>query len=215
MNLYQMQERVRAIVDDDTLVETWGLDLFNQGLGEVASVVNLPALDTWNTLTVAALASNAALPDGFMRELHTVRDNARPDVPIKIVSSLKALTDEYGVLGDETGPIEACCEEGGTLYYAPWTQEEAELTVGYYREPTVLAEPTDVPSDIPSAFHASILVNYVAWKLYEMLEDGMSGEAVMSQRYGNNFQQALAMLAERYKDTSRKHIRRQIRPGFF
>lgn len=210
-----MQTRVQVIVDDDNLVDSMSPGLFNQGMQEVAAVVNLPALDTWNTLTVGALASNAALPADFMRELHTVRDTARPDVPIKIVSSLKALTDEYGVLGDETGPIEACCEEGGTLYYAPWPEEAATLTIGYYRQPEELAASTDIPSCIPLAFHASILVNYVAWRCYEILEDGMSGENVMSQRYAGNFQQALALLADRYRDTSRKHVRRAIRPRYF
>uniref|UniRef100_I2Q026 Uncharacterized protein n=1 Tax=Desulfovibrio sp. U5L TaxID=596152 RepID=I2Q026_9BACT len=210
-----MQERVRRIVDDDALVAGLCLDLLNQGLLEVASLVNLPALDSWATLTIPAAASNAALPDGFMRELHTIRDQARPDVPIAIVSSLKALADEFGVIGHEKGPIEACCEEAGVLSFAPQPVEETKLTVGYYREPAALALAADVPSCIPSAFRVALLVNYAAWKCFELLEDGMSGETVMSARYQGDYQQAVAALAAKFPDVSRKRVARVRRARWF
>lgn len=215
MNLYQMQERVRVIVDDNKLVDSHDLALFNQGMQEVATLVNLPALDTWGTLSVSAAASNATLPAGFMRELHTVRDNVRPDVEIPIVSSLQALTDMHGVQGSEAGPIETCCEEGGVLYFAPQPVEAATLKIGYYREPTPLALATDVPVCIPTAFHEAVLVNYVAAKLFALLEDGMSGETANFNRYMSMYQQGVESLAAKYPDTSRKRVARVRRARWF
>ncbi|MHC1787885.1 phage adaptor protein [Solidesulfovibrio sp.] len=215
MNLHQMQERVRVIVDDDKLVDNHSLALFNQGMLEVATLVNLPALDTWGTLPVAAAASNAALPAGFMRELHTVRDNVRPDVEIPIVSGLQALAAMHGVQGVEKGPIETCCEEGGVLYFAPQPVESATLTVGYYREPAPLALATDVPVCIPVAFHEAVLVNYVAAKLHALIEDGMSGETANFNRYMGMYQQGVEALAAKYPDTSRKRVARVRRARWF
>lgn len=216
MNAWQMTQRIQSIVDNvDLATPDKVLTLLNEGLFDVATDVNLPALDTWGTVTVAAVASNASLPDGFMRELHTVYDSKRPDVDIPIVSSLKTLTNIHGVLGSETGPIEECCEEDGVLYFAPTPTEETSLVVGYYREPAALADPTDIPSCLPQAFHDACLINYVAWRLFSIMEEGMDGETVMTARYQGFYHQALAALATRYPDTSRKRVRRVRRARWF
>lgn len=210
-----MQERVRLIVEDDKLVDANCPALFNQGLLEVATLVNLPALDTWATLTIPAAASNAALPAGFMRELHTVRDMSRPDVEIHIVSGLQMLTEMYGVQGVDKGPVESCCEEAGTLYFAPQPVEDATMKVGYYREPAPLALATDMPTCLPSMFHDSVLVSFVAARLFALVEDGMSGETAMTNRYLGLYQQGVEALAAKYPDTSRKRVARVRRARWF
>lgn len=214
MNLWQMEERVRRIVNDpsqngdDVLVP-----LFNEGLQDVATLVNLPALDTWGEVPVASLASNASLPDGFMRDLHTIYDTARQDVDIPIMASRRLLR-EVAHAGD--GPaIAACCEEGGVLYFAPAPATSTSLVVGYYRMPAELANPTDIPAELPMAFHDAALVNYVAFRLFSRLEEGEAGETVMTARYQSFYQQALVSLAAQYPDTSRKRTRRIRRARWF
>jgi len=216
VNLWQMTLRVQKIVDNKDLTQPdQVLTLFNEGLQDVATQINLPALDTWGEVSVSALASNASLPDGFMRELHAVYDAARPDHDLPIVSSLSVLTKEFGIIGSKSGPIEACCEEDGTIYFAPVPVNATSLVVGYYREPTELVDSTDIPSCLPQAFHDACLVNYVAWRLFALMEEGMDGETVMTARYQGFYQQALASLASRYPDTSRKRVRRVRRVRWF
>jgi len=216
VNLWQMTLRVQQVVDVPDLTTPDAVQtLLNEGLQDVATQVNLPALDTWGAFPLPALASNASLPDGFMRELHTVYDAANPDHDIPILSSRNVLVQQFGALGTKIGPIEACCEEDGTLCFAPWPAEATSLVVGYYRAPTELVDPTDIPNCLPLAFHDACLVNYVAWRLYSIAEEGMDGETVMTARYQGLYQQALASLTARYPDTSRKRVRRVRRARWF
>lgn len=131
------------------------------------------------------------------------------------MSSLRALTEEFGVPGVDKGPVEACCEQAGVLYFAPQPTQETLLRVGFYSQPGALAAETDVPTCIPSAFHVAVLVNYVAGRLFAMIEDGMGGEKVMTERYMGLYQQGVESLAAKSPDTSRKRVTRVRRARWF
>lgn len=143
-----------------------------------------------DTIYVAALPY-VNLPDDFHRNVQFVaRLNG---VEIDIAESFIPFAETYPAL-DRIGTITEVSVQGNLLYYQSIPTEEEDLIIHYYKFPTALTGVTDVPDYIPSHLQIPLITNHVAWKLYELIEDGLEGPGLNTQRYMGIFYNYLKTL---------------------
>lgn len=69
-----------------------------------------------------------------------------------------------------------------------------DITVHFYRLPVDMSDGDDPPDGIPLHLQDPLLVNYACYKIFELIEDGIEGVGVNTQRYEKRFLQALKTL---------------------
>jgi hypothetical protein len=127
---------------------------------------------------------------------------------------------------DHSGPVSEVTIRGGDLYYQGIPGVPTELTLFYYRKPTLLVDydpsgedgeagdlADDIPDGIPEPFQKGLLVNYACKEIFDEIEDGMDGEKLNTQRYEAKYQAALAKLCKsiRHKSKQVPLVRRPAR----
>ena len=58
----------------------------------------------------------------------------------------------------------------------------------------MLAEGSDEPDCLPVHLQEALLVSFAAWKIFSLIEDGIEGPKVNTDRYDRDFHLALADL---------------------
>jgi hypothetical protein len=173
----------------------------NQGVAEIAGGMPstfgslltppLPNLFTIDTVDTATDAAYVSMPATYQRDLQFVIDGNGTE--IQIANSFIAFTESNPLL-DRSGSIYEVAEKGGNLYYQGIPTSSETLTLHFYRLPIDMSEDSDVPDGIPLHLQIPLLVNYTAWKLFELIEDGIEGENVNTMKYFTLFSNALRTL---------------------
>lgn len=196
MNLEEIRDEVKLLVQDDGFDDEAIDDYINQALMDSTWQLMLPSLkrlDTVTTSTSVAYVSVSALEGGFSGKLVRVYDSDGEEV--ETVSSLELLMDSYGNL-TETGDIEQCCLEGNILWYAKIPTVAETLTLLYYRNVEMLVRDSDVASDIPEFCHRPLLVHGAAWMMFDVFEDGLDGAKVNTLSHRGHYEGGIVKVRE-------------------
>lgn len=194
MNAAELSDAVLAIVQDDDSADVV-LDYFNLGLAEIAGAIDLPGLHTTSTVATSAAASSVALPSDYHKGLYWVVSEAqkrRVGDRAGDYHNTVPFFERYQ-LQDEVGEIRDVVIMGSNLLYQPSATDVLRLS--YYKEPTVLTESTDIPSEIPSHLQKALLVNFALKEIYGTIEDGFDGNRKNVDIYTALYSRALGQLA--------------------
>ena len=236
---------VRRLIQDDSYGDETILGFLNDGITEIAAWDNddpklglvgnilLPALETSAVVTTSLTDAFVALPGNYAKGLYKVTF-AGQSYQIEILSNMRVMLERWDDDLTNEGDVEEVTIMGGRLYYQPIPIEATELTLWFYRLPTLLAnvDPSgentsfmdsgdttfqgdddtgfmdsladDIPYCLPVPLHKSLLVNYAAKEIFNEIEDGIEGRKINAERYEIRYQQALAALYRGIKHKSKQ-----------
>lgn len=200
-------ERVTSLVDDSSLVDSYE-DFINQGVSEIAGgmpslldgITNpipnsltppLTDLFTIGTVETSITDGFVDLPTNFHRGLQLIASSTGTE--IDIAHSFIEFTETYPLL-NKTGRISEAISHGGKFYYQGIPTVSETVTLHYYRKPVDMVADDDTPDGIPEHLQIALLVNFAAWKAYELIEDGIEGEIPNTSKFKNSFLEALRTL---------------------
>jgi len=201
MTYAELIAKVSNIIQDDSFSDLAIGEYLNQAQAEVAGGMQsalgdwvtppLPKLFTIATINTITDAAYVAMPDNFQRSLQFVASNKGYE--IDIAESFISFSETYPLL-NQVGRISEVIEFGNLFYYQGIPSISEEVTLHFYRTPTDMVSDNDEPDGIPKYLQRSLLTNHAAWKIYEMIEDGIDGEALNTTKYMTLFYQALKTL---------------------
>ena len=201
MTLLELITAINRIIADDSFTDLDIISYLNEAQLVVAGGVQstlgswltppLPELLTIDTIDTELNLSNVAMPDDFHRQLQFVASSVGNE--INIAESFSSFVETYPLL-DQSGTVNECCEFGNNFYYQGIPTSAETLTIYYYRKPIDMSAGTDTPDGIPIHLQHSLLVNHVCWKIYEIIEDGIDGPGVNTEKYMKLFYAAVRTL---------------------
>lgn len=201
MTYEELIAAVSNIIQDDSFSEIDIGKYLNQGQLEIAGGM-LSALGDWitpplpglfkiDTVSTATDAAYVSLPSDFQRSLQFAASASGYE--LDIANTFIQFSETYPLL-DRSGRIAEVAVFGGLLYYQGIPTTSEDITIHYYRSPTDMSDNDDTPDGIPTHLQRPLLVNYAAWKIYELIEDDFQEPGQNIQRYQNLFYQALQLL---------------------
>lgn len=203
MNVIQLSEEISRIIQDDSYCASI-LSFLNQGLWEISGkvlpdgrTIKLPALDSTDTVETDTDDYKVALPTDYHHSLYWVGSEEQGGRigKIKDYESFRTFLRTWPDPAlDAEGNITSVVVRNGYLYYQPRAVDT--LTLHYSGQPTELEDITDTPECLPTHLHRPILVNYVCWKIFDEIEDGIDGAKVNATKYERLYNQALLELAD-------------------
>jgi len=196
--LTQLRSKVTDVVRDSYLRNINLVDYINRGVtaiaggmvsgfpgpdGRPAVTSPLPDLFTNTTITTITDTYKVVLAGTFQRNLQYCCNAAGTE--LDIYGSMVRFAQDYQNL-DSTAAVASVIEQGGFLYYQGAPAATEVLTIHYFRKPVDMALGTSTPDGIPEHLHYSLLVNYAAYQIYELI--GKDAEAA---RHKTFFKEAL------------------------
>lgn len=193
--------RVMKIIKDTDFTYGEITDFLNQGVSEIAGGMPsamgdyitppLPNLFSISTVTTVTTAAHVSMPATFQRDLMLAVNSAGTE--LDIAHSWQEFVEAQPLL-DRSGRLYEVVEQGGRLYYQGIPTAAEDITVHFYRLPVAMSVSASVPDGIPLHLQDPLLVNYACFKIFELIEDGVEGVGVNTQRYERGFLQALKTL---------------------
>ena len=144
----------------------------NRALAYTAGLIDLPELKGFATVSTVlgqAYASLSGVEAGFSGVLRKVKDSDKD--PVEIYPSLDLLFNDYDM--DEEGDVEAVALEGSVLWYQKIPVAAETLTCLLFRNPLPLSETNPETTVIPEHLQHKLLVEGVAYFIYDEIEDGI------------------------------------------
>jgi len=199
--LEYLTDKVIKIIQDDSFTDDDIANYLNEGVQELAGGITsslgdfitppLPKLFSIATVSTALDIAFVSMPVTFHRSLIYAANASGNE--IEIDNSWFEFIETSPLL-DIEGSLYKVIEKGNNLYYQRLPTTIEDITIHFYRLPVAMVGDSDVPDGLPEHLHTSLLVNYVCYKIYELIEDGIEGESVNTQRYEQRFLQALRTL---------------------
>lgn len=200
--LQEISDRIASILQDESFTPHL-TSYINEGIQRCASLVLLPALESAGTVLTMPGAVETDIPAewNYDRNLYLV-DSTNARAPVKIFSSLALLQREYPQFKMllESGDVEAITVTGDDklVYYRTPTAADT-LVCAFYQKPTLLAVGTDVPTCLPDFLQMKLLTAYVCSEIFDIIEDGIDGIKINTQKHLAAFNNALEELSKFYK----------------
>jgi len=194
MRFSDLIDEVIDIVHDPLLGETQIKHLLNEGYEQslYSTTDPLPDLETQGTVMTVLNEAFTVLPDDYLRNLNWVYD-ITTDARVTLLGSLQLLKIKYPGLA-KTGNIEHAAVSLNKLYYQGIPSVKRELSINYFRKPTLMANDRDEPNMLPAHLHRRLLVNYACKELFARIEDGMDGKKVNTGYHAQEYDRAFADL---------------------
>lgn len=195
--LEELQTTIDGVLDDD---EGFSLDriaaLINQGVRFCSKVVLLPALETSGVVSTVVGVDHVDIPASWSFGRNLYHCSSADEEEVRVLNSFAAMLQEYpGLRTDQTGgSVKRICIRGNTLVYYPIPETITELTCSFYEMPTLLVNDTDTPDCLPVEMHEELLENYVLWKCWAEIEDGIEGAKINTKYYRELFDIAIGNL---------------------
>lgn len=169
--------------------------LINQGLGEIASMIALPALTTVTTIECGA-GPSVDLPDDFHANVaHAF--NQTKDGHVQVIHEFTDFIEEFPGLNGE-GSVTHVCAHGRKLYFqdAPGSDSPETVLITYTSRPTLFDRKNGVKTIdyIPQELQAPLLVNYAVREVFGEVEDGVEGAKINWNTHNKLFNEAFARL---------------------
>lgn len=196
--LIELITDIDRVIQDDSYDNPKLTRMLNIALFEVCRGVRMPDLSV--TPPMPQLYENAtletiidtpfvSLPDDFQRDVFFLAHTSRAGrIPVE-TSFIRFLRHFPGL--NQSGTISMASVKGKKLYYQGIPEEVETLTIHYYREPARLVNNEDTPEGIPGELHERLLVNWVAWKVFEEIEQGSEGRKIDTNHYKQRYYEAL------------------------
>jgi hypothetical protein len=188
---------VAEIIQDPSFTDEDIGKYLNRGVGRVCSGILLPGthaispplpdLFTTDTIETVPDAGVANLPDDYDRGLTMVLDDDSNVIPI--ARSMRVFMQKYPVL--QNGNIHNCVAVGKRLMYRDVPTTAKTLTVHYYKKPSKMEEDDDIPDGLPEALHYNLLVPFASKEIFNLIEDGISGPKVNTEKWTDLFHAAV------------------------
>lgn len=167
--------RVETIVQDPSLatLESVIQTLNDQIPGEILARIKMPALLASATVTASLPAVRVALPNDFRKDLTQVV-NASNGRPVVIERNSVSYAQRFPLENLVGSPL-YCTIASGFLYYQPAPAAPGEaLKLWYTRKWVPLSAGTDWPDGFPDDTPIDLFAYLCAWKMFELIEDGIS-----------------------------------------
>lgn len=190
MDTTEIEERVLEIIQDASF-EGRILPFINKCLREIAGTQNLDMLDSTDQITASELINNIPLPDDYLHTVYRIEDEDGRTIGIPAHYNNYARFKRYNSRALRKGRINDAAVRGRNLYYAD--MEDRELTISYFSIPRELVD-GDIPLIIPEFLHESIIVNYIAFQLFNIIEDGVADAKTNTKIYASLYAGGLADL---------------------
>jgi hypothetical protein len=184
---------------DDASLSGRIIPTLNVAQNYLANKFDLPALDTSGDLTTTVLDYAVDLPTDYMKNVWHVASASSSE---RVGGPQRGNNNPYYDLHrflkkwplpsiTNAGSICDCAIKGRELWY----QEVAidTLTIHYYKNPVTLVAGADVVS-LPAHLVQDLLENFVCWKLYGIIEDGVEGKKIDTAYYKGLYDIAEAQL---------------------
>jgi len=196
MDLDTLLNRIKNKIQDPSYDPDSDLvPLINQGLGEIATMIALPALTTVATIECGT-GPNVDLPEDFHANVHHAFNQTK-DGHVQIIKSLTDFIEEFPGLNGE-GSVRFICVHGGKLYFqdAPGSSSPESVLITYTSRPKLFDRGEGVTKIdyIPHEMQAPLLVNYAAREVFDEVEDGVEGAKMNWNTHNKLFNEAFARL---------------------
>lgn len=208
MNFTEMNIAVSDIVQDQSFKTSWIDAGLEAALVFISSIFPLPLLVTTDVVTFAADEDSHAMPLNYHWNAvyaHNTTDNLK----VTLWPSVKNMLDEYGYTTDKYVNLQDVAIEE-RLMYAPFQVDSEQIIKVWYSKKADLLTTDENCLAIPAHLHEELLVNRVAEKAFNLIEDGIDGDKVNWKFMRSEFKGGLAMLREFYPQTGEHitHIKR-------
>lgn len=177
VTLSDLRDEVLVIVRDTSATVADMVDAkINEALMAVADSVVIPELKRIGLFTTVVDQAWATLPTGYNGKLLFVGNDS---TSLAIATGgVKQLMAENPLL-DESGPVHTVALEGNIMYYQGIPSSATTYPILYMIWPTELvADGDSVPSYIPPHLQRGLFIHYAAALIFNIIEDGVSGEKV-------------------------------------
>lgn len=208
----ELVDFVSDAIQDTSFADATILKYINRGLRHIAGGMfitypdrtqvfssPLPNLLTSDTVTTSTSAAYVDLPDDFGRGL-IAAISAATDTQLTIMESFSEFLSMFPTL-DLSSSITTVAVRGSILYYQGIPTTADTVTLHYYSTPTDLSDDNDEPDCLPIHLHEELLVNYAAWKIFDLIEDGIDGRKINTESYSGKFMRAMLDLELSIEDT--------------
>jgi len=183
MTLGEITELVLDVVQDDSFEDS--IPSYANGcLDFITQRYELDSLNSSDILTLSSLDNKVALPSNYMKGLYWAEsDKNLVGTPNYYHDFKRFLRRNPG--RQELGSLCDVCVVGKDLHYAKRCDTDVEIH--FFEKPTYLSGTMDEPVCIPTHLHQPLFVNYIAWKLYDLIEDGIEDPKTNTQHYQKLF----------------------------
>ena len=219
MTLGEIFTRIETGIQDPSFTrEKDILPLVNGFVSEMSQLFRLPWLQEESSVGIAAdpAVNYISLPSDYDRELYLVHNNTTSrDCSIR--SNVKTLERMYRGWKPNGGITDVAVGKGNReLWFRPLPTQAQDLTLLYYRKPIVIEDvfDGDVELDGIPEHLSKFAVDYVLWQLFTLVEDGIEGRPMNTEKYFSRYQLALAEFQE-YCKKSPKQIPAIVRTARF
>lgn len=194
MNVTELIEKVQGILQDISFVEDVVLGYLNQGLLTVAGLdfIHIPELETHDDVLTVTDGYMADLPEDYHKSLLRAF-SATQNRAIKIYPSYVRMVEKCGTYSG--GYVRGVAVKGSKLCYTPIPSSPETINLVYYALPTPLQDTVDEPDILPRHIGEKLLCAYACKECFDLIEDGMDGKKVNTERWENKYNTALAELA--------------------
>jgi hypothetical protein len=173
------------------------LPLVNDFTSEVCSLLPLPMLQVTDDILIEAdsLLDYVDLPDEYGRDLFIAFNNTNGRA-VNIRANVRTIERLHH--DSRQGHVTDIAVAGRRLYYRPIPDVDQDLTVTFYRIPVLIDDALDEDQaidGIPSEYNL-VAVDFVLMKLFAVIEDGMDGRKINTERYTEQYGMGLARLAD-------------------
>lgn len=171
MNLGELEAALDLSVQDKSLRSHYASWL-NTAILELAAAFELPALKT--TVPTALAVTTAtwlfALPTDFQKKLFRCADSNYDEITVyRTMEYLDRLDLDHDDVADTDGHVTMVAVTESQIGIYPKANETIYLW--YYKKPALLTRASDVPTYIPEAYHARVIIAKATLKAYEHLQD--------------------------------------------
>ena len=194
-----LEEKVLEIVQDPSY-EGKVLPFLNRGISWITGKLKLSYLDAEDTVLCTSTDNKVLLPDNYMHGLYYVGDGQKRIGDPNYYNEFPRFARYHQDLS-KVGRIRDVAVRGQReLYYVD--REDKELTIRFFELPDLLSGGSSEPECLPIHLHEPLLVNFAAWKIYELIEDGIEDPKSNGKVYQNHFMSYLADLSMYTVNTS-------------
>ena len=187
--LEELRLEIKAPLKDSSITDDFIDAKINECLRYLARKLLVPALESSNVFTTEVGVAEVDIPIDWNYSRNLFHASVVDGNPITVLSSIGLLVSRYpnyDVDLDE-GSIEFVTIKGTSLVYYPIPAEATEVTCKFYAVVTPLINDTDEPTFLPPEMHIDLIVNFVLWKIWARIEDGMEGIKVNTQYHKSEF----------------------------
>lgn len=171
--------RQHTLVEADDYADDKVNNVINQGIRDLSSQFTWPFLQTSTVIDLQTTVASYALPSDFAHLAAAIRDDCACPV-VEVVP--RDAWDRWDSTADTDKPAHYYMW-GGNIVFAPTPVGASlpDVTLYYYREPTILNNDTDSP-EFATQFHM-VLAEFAAAKVWEREEDLTRSNYYMERYY--------------------------------